>query len=113
MDIDGAIGQLTAAELRAVDEAVAVIQAECSYCISAVTPLLRSLAMDLLITGQVLSRCRGLPEEDSTKEGCISVMTRKQQETLAMFHERSRSICRLCQAATRRCVEVWRMAKSM
>ena len=84
--------------------------------ISVLSLLLRSLAMDLLVAGQVLSGCRRLPEGDPTKEGRVSAMTRKRQEALAwddMFHERSRSICRMFQAATRRIVELWRVAKSM
>ena len=116
MDVNDAIGQLSEEELRAVDAAVAVIQADCSYCIHDVTTLLRTIATDLLVTGQVLSRCRGLPEDDSMKARRVELMTRKKEALLSwedLFHERSRSICRLCQEATRRCCRVWQYAKKL
>ena len=102
MNVNDAIGQLSEEELRAVDAAVAVIQADCSYCIQDMTTLLRTIAIDLLHTGQVLSRCRGLPEDDSTKERRVELMTNGPE-----------AICRLCQEATRRCVGVWQYAKKL
>ena len=116
MNVDDAICQLSEEELHAVDAAVAVIQADCSYCTRDVTTLLRIIATDLLVTGQVLSRCRGLPEDDSTKERRVELMTRKKEAILNwedLFHERSCSICRLCQEATRRCIGVWQYAKKL
>ena len=116
MNVDDTLGQLTEEELRAVDAAVALLQADCSYCVKDVTTLLQTIAVDLLHAGQVLSHCRGLPEDNSTKARHVELMTRKREALLTwegLFHERSRSICRLCQEATRRCVSVWQHAKKL
>ena len=116
MDVNDAIGQLSEEELRAVDAAVAVIQADCSYCTQNVTVLLKAIATDLLHTGQVLSSCRDLPSDNSTKERRVELLTRKKEALMHwedLFHERSRSICRVCQEATRRCIGVWQYAKKL
>ena len=77
MNMDDAIGQLTAEQLAAVDAAVTVIQADCTYCMKDVTSLLQTIAVDLLHTGQVLSQCRSLPEDNTTKARRVELMTRK------------------------------------
>ena len=115
-NVNEAIKQMSEEELCAVDAAVAVIQQDCSYCSRDVTMLLRSIAKDLLITGQVILRCRKLPDEDRTKQDCIAMMMRQKQDILQwddIFHERSRSVCRLCQEGTRKCVEIWQLAKRL
>ena len=114
--MDDAFNQLTPEQLAAVDAAVAVIQGDCSYCVRDVTSLLQTIAVDLLHTGQILSQCRELPEDNTTKARRVELMSQKREALLRwedLFHERSRSICRLCQVATRRCVGIWQAAKKL
>ena len=114
--MDDAFNQLTPEQLAAVDAAVAVIQGDCSYCVRDVTTLLQTIAVDLLHTGQVLLRCRDLPADNTTKAQQVELMCQKREDLLrweALFHERSRSICRLCQVATRRCMGIWQAAKKL
>ena len=115
-DVDGVIGEMSAEDLRTVDAAVSVIQEDCNYCSRSITILLRSIATDLLIAGQILSTCRGLPDGDRTKPGHVAAMTMKRQDVLQwddLFHERSHSVCTLCQEGTWRCVEIWQLAKRL
>ena len=112
--MDAIFELLTPEELAALDSAVAVVQAECEYCARGIPELLEKMAVEMLHTGQLLAACRGLPSANTTRASKIEVMARKQEGLLywePLFHPRSRKVCSGCQAATRRCVSIWQVAR--
>ena len=114
--MDDAFNQLTPEQVAALDAAVAVIQGDCLYCTLEVTSLLETIAVDMLQAGQLLSACRDLPMDNTTRATKVEMMARKHEDLLqweSLFHPRSRSICRMCQIATRRCVSIWRVARHL
>ena len=112
--MDAIFELLTPEELAALDSAVAVVQAECEYCARGIPELLEKMAVEMLHTGQLLAACRGLPSDNTTRASKIEVMARKQEGLRywePLFHPRSRKVCSGCQAATRRCVGLWQVAR--
>ena len=113
--MDAWLELLSPEELAALDSAVAVVQAECDYCARAVPALLEKMAVELLHTGQLLDACRNLPSDEPGRAGRIDTMARK-KESLSfwdpMYHPRSRRVCSGCQAETRRCVSLWKVARA-
>ena len=113
--MDAWLELLSPEELAALDSAVAVVQAECDYCARGVPALLEKMAVELLHTGQLLDACRNLPSDEPGRAGRIDTMARK-KESLSfwdpMYHPRSRRVCSGCQAETRRCVSLWKVARA-
>ena len=118
-NFDMVFEQMSEEDMGVIGAAVSEIQENCDYCRQGVTGLLRSLATDLIICGQIKSACQQLPEKEQTKEdkaARLARMATKREDIMQwndLFHSRSRGVCRLCQQQTQECVAMWKLGKRL
>ena len=111
--------EMSEQDMGVIGNAVSEIQENCDFCRQGVTELLRSIAKDLIICGQITGACRRLTEKETTPEdkaARLALMATKREDIIQwndLFHSRSRGVCRLCQLNTQECVAIWKLGKRL
>ena len=111
--------EMSEQDMGVIGNAVSEIQENCDFCRQGVTELLRSIAKDLIICGQITGACRRLTEKETTPEdkaARLALMATKREDIMQwndLFHSRSRGVCRLCQLNTQECVAIWKLGKRL